>query len=453
MNKIQTIMRKRTEYNSNGEFFTSDALIAYYNTAKKTIQQYVNEIICRDRYRTIVSQVENGVVLDDRSKLIDIYDACFVQDARLRSVVETLYSQLTGERYMLARYNLKNGKWERDSKESMKAQGIQFEKIIKGILDSKLYGYTLLEIGDEIDEQTGLLKEVNIIERRNVLPDQRRVVKRVHEWEPGWDIDLERFKHNYILINNGDLGLFSATTPLILAKKYTLSNWVNFSHTYGQPIIHGKTLSEDNTTRQMMANKLSSAATNKIIVTGKDDEVDIKTFTMSNSEKIYDSLINYSNKEVSNLLLGSESMAGATQSYVGSTKAHEDIFRARVKNYRNFVENVMNEKVLPSLKYWGYIPEDVFFKYSNQIDMSTEDKIKLFDMLTEKYEVDSEIIQKEWGIEVGQQVNLGMSFGGRVAGLDDDSDNDQHIMSDEEYYRRYGHPRGASAKVNFLDEV
>lgn len=453
MNKIQTIMRKRTEYNSNGEFFTSDALIAYYNTAKKTIQQYVNEIICRDRYRTIVSQVENGVVLDDRSKLIDIYDACFVQDARLRSVVETLYSQLTGERYMLARYNLKNGKWERDSKESMKAQGIQFEKIIKGILDSKLYGYTLLEIGDEIDEQTGLLKEVNIIERRNVLPDQRRVVKRVHEWEPGWDIDLEQFKHNYVLINNGDLGLFSATTPLILAKKYTLSNWVNFSHTYGQPIIHGKTLSEDNTTRQMMANKLSSAATNKIIVTGKDDEVDIKTFTMSNSEKIYDSLINYSNKEVSNLLLGSESMAGATQSYVGSTKAHEDIFRARVKNYRNFVENVMNEKVLPSLKYWGYIPEDVFFKYSNQIDMSTEDKIKLFDMLTEKYEVDSEIIQKEWGIEVGQQVNLGMSFGGRVAGLDDDSDNDQHIMSDEEYYRRYGHPRGTSAKVNFLDEV
>ena len=445
-------MRKRKENISNGEFFTNNSLIAYYNTAKKTIQEYVNQIIARDRYRTIVSQVEDGVVLDDRSRLIDIYDACYVEDARLRSVVETLYSQLTGERYMLARYNEKNGKWERDAKESMKAQGIQFEKIIKGILDSKLYGYTLLEISNEIDPKTGLLKEVNIIERRNVLPDQRRVVQRVGQWIPGWFVDAEQYKHNYVLINNGDLGLFSATTPLILAKKYTLSNWVNFSHTYGQPIIHGKTLSEDNTTRQMMANKLASAATNKIIVTGKDDEVDIKAFTMSNSEKIYDSLVNYSNKEVSNILLGSESMAGATQSYVGSTKAHEDIFRARVKNYRNFVENVMNEKILPPLKYWGFVPQDVFFKYSNQIDMSTEDKIKLFDMLTEKYSVDPEVIQKEWGIEVGEQFNTMFgNVGGRVAGLDD-NDNDHHIMSDEEYYKRYGHPRDTKSKVNFLDE-
>jgi len=442
-------MRKRKEKVSNGEFFTNDALIAYYNTAKKTIQEYVNEIISRDRYRTIVSQVDDGVVLDDRSRLIDIYDACYVQDARLRSVVETLYSQLTGERYMLAKFNEKNGKWERDAKESMKVQGIQFEKIIKGILDSKFYGYTLLEISEEIDKETGLLKEVNIIERRNVLPDQRRVIKRAHEWSPGWFIDSEQYRHNYILINNGDLGLFSATTPLILAKKYTLSNWVNFSHTYGQPIIHGKTLSEDSTTRQLMANKLASAATNKIIVTGLEDEIDIKAFTMSNSEKIYDSLINYSNKEVSNLILGSESMAGATQSYVGSTKAHEDIFRARVKNYRNFVENVMNEQILPPLKYWGFIADGVYFKYSNQIDMSTEDKIKLFDMLTEKYEVDSEVIQKEWGIEVGEQVNLGL--GGSISGWE--PDNDQHIMSDEEYYKRYGHSRGEKAKINFLDEV
>ena len=146
-------------------------------------------------------------------------------------------------------------------------------------------------------------------------------------------------------------------------------------------------------------------------------------------------------------------MAGATQSYVGSTKAHEDIFRARVKNYRKFVENVMNEQVLPVLKYWDYIKKDVYFKYSNQIDMSTEDKIKLFDMLTEKYEVNSEVIQKEWGIQVGEQRNLmDFSSAGRVTGLED-GDNDHHIMSDEEYYRRYGHPRDSQAKVNFLEEM
>ena len=233
---------------------------------------------------------------------------------------------------------------------------------------------------------------------------------------------------------------------------------MNFSHTYGQPIIHGKTAAEDRTSRQRLASNIANAAQNKVLVTGTDDEIEIKTFTMSNSEKIYDSLIRYANSEISNLILGSESMAGATQSYVGSTKAHEDIFRARIKTYRKFVENVMNEKIMPILRYWGYITNpNLSFKYSNQMDMSTEDKIKLFDMLTEKYQVDKEVIEKEWGVEVGDQMNLIGYGGGGTIGYDD-SDNDHHIMSDEEYYRRYGHPRGVkssdtSAKINFLEEI
>ena len=451
-------MRKRTENNSNGEFFAAEALISYYNIVKKTIQEYVDELARRCRYRSIVSQVEDGVIADDRSRLIDLYDSCLVQDARLQAVMETLYSQLTGERYMLATYE--KGKWVKDNDESKKVQGIQFEKIIRGILDSKFYGYSLIEILEDVVPETGLLREVNIIERRNVYADQRRVTQRQHEWEPGWNIDAEQYRHNYVLINNDGFGLFSATTPLILAKKYTLSNWVNFSHTYGQPIIHGKTAAEDRTSRQRLANQIGNAAQNKVLVTGKEDEIDIKAFTMSNSEQIYDALIRYANAEISNLVLGSESMAGATQSYVGSTKAHEDIFRARIKTYRKFVENVMNEMVIPILKYWDYIQrDDVYFKYSNQMDMSTEDKIKLFDMLTDKYEVSSDTIEKEWGVEVGEQRNLteyGAFGGDGLIGFE--SDNDHHIMSDEEYYKRYGHPRGVkssdvSNKANFLKEV
>ena len=84
---------------------------------------------------------------------------------------------------------------------------------------------------------------------------------------------------------------------------------MNFSHTYGQPIIHGKTVSESNVDRKRLANEIANAAQNKVVVTGIEDEVDIKTFTMSNSEKIYTGLIEFVNREVSNLVLGSESMA------------------------------------------------------------------------------------------------------------------------------------------------
>lgn len=441
-------MRKRTEHNSNGEFFTSEALVAYHNLVKKTITEYTDELARRCRYKTAVSQVEDGTILDDRSRLIDLYESCYIQNAHLQGVQETLYSMLTGDRYMMAKQDEK-GKWIKDVRQSKITQGTQFEKIIKGVLDAMMYGYTLLEIRNSVDETTGRLVEVNSIERRNVLPDQRRVIQQQHQWAPGWSIDSEQYSHNYVLINTGGFGLYAATTPLILAQKYTLSNWVNFSHTYGQPIIHGKTVSEDSASRRRLANDMASAAQNKIIVTGKDDDIEVKNFATSNSEKIYDNLINYVDKCVSNLILGSESMAGGEQSYVGSTKAHEEILRARIKTYRSYVENTINEQVLPVFRYWGFISDDVYFKYSNQVDMSNKDKIELTKLLVTNYEFSSEEVEKIWGIEVGEQR---LDTYGGMGGYSD-GDGDRHIMSDEEYEKRYGHPRYSQGRVNFIRGV
>lgn len=446
-------MRKRIEQASNGMFVGTTPLESYYNIVKKTVQEYTLELTRHCRYKSLVGQMEDGVILDDRSRLIDQYDACLIQDAHLQAVIETLFSNMLGERYMLAKQDA-NGKWVRDVEQSKKVQGTQFEKIIKEILYAQLYGYSCIEILPEIDTETGLLKEVNSIERRNVLISQRRIVQRQGQWFPGWNIMSETYRHNYIPIDTGGLGLFASTTPLVLAKKYTIANWVNFSHTYGQPIIHGKTPNESSEDRNRLAQEIANAAQKKVLVTGTDDSIDIKTFTMSNSEMIYRSLLEFTNMEISNLILGSESMAGATQSYVGSTKAHEDIFRARIKTYRRIVENVMNEQILPVLKYWDYIPEDVFFKYTKQIDMSMENKIKLYDMLTNKYEMSAETIDSDFGITVGKQLNLVSGSNGSVSSAEDDDDG--HIMSDEEYYRRYGHRRGekkVSSSVNFLDEV
>jgi hypothetical protein len=250
-----------------------------------------------------------------------------------------------------------------------------------------------------------------------------------------------------VLISSGDLGLFSATTPLILAKKFTVANYVNFSHTYGQPIIHGKTVSESNVDRKRLANEIANAAQNKVVVTGIEDEVDIKTFTMSNSEKIYTGLIEFVNSEVANLVLGSESMAGGMQSYVGSTKAHQDIFRERIEVYRRYIENIMNEEIVPRLVAMGYIPAGLEFKYSNRIDMNNEDRIKLYSLITDKYEVSADEIEKEFGINVGKQLNVQIGAVGST--MPGSSHNDRGVMTDEEYYRRYGRQRGSQV-ANFL---
>ena len=154
-----------------------------------------------------------------------------------------------------------------------------------------------------------------------------------------------------------------------------------------------------------MANDIASSAANRVIVTGLDDDIEVKAFTMSNSDKIYTSLIEIANAEVSNLILGSESMAGATQSYVGSTKAHQDIFRDRIKVYREYIENAMNEEVIPRLVAMKYIPAGLEFKYSGGLEMSVESKIDLYDFISDKFEIDPEEFHKEFGVTVKRQFN------------------------------------------------
>ncbi len=427
--------------------FNQNLLESIFRTSKKTIQEYVFEIERNNRYKSIRKDINQGTILDDRSRLIDLYEACLQQDAHIRAVIETLESQILGDRYMLACINEK-GKYIKDVQQTQLIQGSQFDKIIRGIVEAKLFGYTLLEIMPKINPRTGKLADVNIVERRNVLPDQRIVVKRQGIWAPNWNIESAVYQKNYVLISTGDIGLFSATTPLILAKKFTLANYVNFSHTYGQPIIHGKTVSESNNDRRKLAGDIANAAQNKVIVTGLDDEIDIKTFTMSNSEKIYTSLIDFVNREVSNMILGSESMAGATQSYVGSTKAHQDIFRERIEVYRRYIENVMNEEIIPRLVAMRYIKPGLEFKYSNRIEMNNEDRIKLYNLITDKYEVSQDEIEKEFGIHVGKQLNLMPEISGSAI-PGGSSSNDRRIMSDQEYYRRYGRARGSDI-ANFI---
>ena len=118
------------------EKFNVDLLESIFRTSKKTIQEYVREIERYCRFKSVQNQVVNGTVLDDRGKLIDLYDACVQQDAHLSAVLETLESQIVGERYMLARQNEK-GKYVKDVAATRKIQGTQFIKIIKGIVESK----------------------------------------------------------------------------------------------------------------------------------------------------------------------------------------------------------------------------------------------------------------------------------------------------------------------------
>ena len=76
--------------------------------------------------------------------------------------------------------------------------------------------------------------------------------------------------------------------------------------------------------------------------------------------------------------------------------------------------------------------------------MSNKDKIELTKLLVTNYEFSSDEVENLWGVTVGKQ--RVETFGGLGEDGLVEGENDHHIMSDEEYFKRYGHARGVKPK-------
>ena len=59
--------------------FNGELLESIFKTSKKTIQEYVREIERNNRYRSCRQDTGSGYILDDRARLIDLYEACLQQ--------------------------------------------------------------------------------------------------------------------------------------------------------------------------------------------------------------------------------------------------------------------------------------------------------------------------------------------------------------------------------------
>lgn len=418
-----------------------------FSTTYKVIDDYIDEITRHNRYKSMGGNCYYGnSMIDDRSRLIDLYDMALEQDAHVRATIETLESQILGDRYSLGTYDSK-GDYKIDLDETEKIQGTTFDEAIRGIMEAKLYGFTVLEILPTVDDISHKLNHIKIVERRNVLPSQGKIIQRASDPSSlQWDILSKEYRDRYVLVKTSDLGLFSTTTPLVLAKKFALGSYVNFTNTYGMPIIHGKTNEADIESRERFADDIAESVNDRVIVTGVNDTIDVKTLSVSNSERIYIGLLDVINRDISNVVLGSESMAGATQSYVGSTQAHQDIFRDRISVYRKFIENAMNEQVIPRLIKMRYLKEGVKFRYNRRVDMSVKEKLETIKTIATYFEIPEEYIASEFGINVSKKET---TFGGGGGGSST-STTTGNRMSDEEYEKRYGRKRGENvdAKKN-----
>lgn len=426
-------MAEKKERNSyvtveRSETIDKDRLYAIFDRSTKTIEDYLAEYQYVSDYH---SYRKLGRRLDHRYRLMDLYDY-IMQDAHLSSIIDSLFQQILGERYYFV-----DDKGEKDDKATSTIRYSWFTQLIRGILESKPYGFTLIELGD-YDPERNTLKGIELIERRNVAPRDFLVLEHPND-VTGWDITGKEFSRDYVLVDGREgFGLLLKAAPLVIAKRYSIGAHLHNAETYGVPFIHGKSEDETLEGKMQLAQDVARAGRERIIITGMNDSIQLLQQITSDTNKIYTTLVDMCNSEMSKLLIG---QTGTTESmtYAGSADIMFQVYQNRVEAMREFVVNVINEEFVPRLiaKGMKHLAGRTF-AYSNNVEVAPDIKVKMYDVLLKYYEIDQAEIEKEFGIKVGEaKINNNLpesvllSEMERKKGGPRDGDGDGRINEDE----------------------
>ena len=396
--------------------FDFNKLYAYFDRSKKTITDFIQEYQSVSNYSYYR---KFGNKIDHRYRLQDLYDYAML-DLHLTSIVDSLFHQIIGERYAI---HNPDGTINDEATALIKRSW--FPKYIRGVLESKLFGYTLIELG-ELNKETGSLKEVRKIERRNVAPLNNLVMEFIHD-SSGWDITSDELKDDYILVDGDEgLGWLLKAIPIVMSKRFALSSHTQYAETYGVPMIVGRTTDDSYVEKKNLANEIAEARDTRVIVTGLEDSIDFLNQISNDTNKIYTELVRLTNDEMTMLILG-QSATTESQAYAGSAEIQYRVMVDRVEAIREFVQNQVNEELIWRLQKKGMdIPDGCTFQYSNVLEMSPESKKDLFQVLLGSYEIDSEEIFSTFGVKVGRQIL--------------EESNDQLLTYGEETVKERGNP-------------
>ena len=406
--------------NINGQL-DEDRIKTLYDTKRKSMNDFVKiyaNVANNDYYGKVSGK------LDYRHKLMDLYQYVML-DTHLSSIIDSLFHQIVGERYTL---NNPDGSINKEATKLIKKSW--FVDYIRGVLEAKAFGYTLMQLG-ELDKETGSLDEVVQISRHNVCPNNSFVLEWIHG-VAGWDITDSEHKLDHVLVDGKEgFGWLLKCVPMIISKRFALSSHTQYAETYGIPLIIGKTTDDSFTEKQNLANEIAAARDTRVIVTGTEDEINFLNQISNDTNKIYTELVRLTNDEVTMLILG-QSATTESQAYVGSAEIQYRVMVDRVQAIREYVTNHINEELMWRLVEKGMDVDGLEFTYSNAMELSPKETTDMLRVMLQSYEISPEEIEEMTGIKVGRQFM--------------EEANDQLLTYGEESVKERGNPDNAKSK-------
>lgn len=251
-------------------------------------------------------------------------------------------------------------------------------KFISHSLDAIQFGYTLISLGDVINDE---FPNLDIVKRWNVSPDRLNVTNYTYSIsganfleEPYLDWHLYVKTENNIGTSPCGYGLLYKVGIYEIFLRNILGFNGDFVELYSQPYRIGKTTKTNETERAELENAVRQMGSAGYAIIDPEDEISFLETALGGTGYLgYDNFEARLEKKISKLLLGHADALDSVPGKLGASGAKSPSQLAledKQTKDGSFMLAIINHSLIPKMRKLGFdIPEDVKARYKNDAEV------------------------------------------------------------------------------------
>ena len=287
--------------------------------------------------------------------------ACTLKRKRLTTLRKFELRDASDKRIDLATKAIENSEW--------------FLKYINYTLDAIFYGYSLIALGDIIDND---LPNLNIVRRWNVSPDRYNVT--AYDYAiVGQDFRADDVKNWHVYVTTPSetgtsacgYGLFYNVAIYEIFCRNVLGYNGDFVERFSMPYVHAKTTKSDETERGELEATVANMGANGYAITDPTDEIEFLEAALAGTGwNGYDNLEKRCEQKISKLILGHSDALDSTSGKLGADQGGDEspvqkaLSEIQIEDGR-MIERVTNMLLFPKLNAIGQMPKGIKFVFLN----------------------------------------------------------------------------------------
>ena len=299
------------------------------------------------KWRQAIQSAESQI--PHRNLLYNLY-----ADVDLDGHVEAV----TGKR----RDPIKAANWQFVDKEGMPVDEINdvidtigFDELLEEIINSRFWGYSILEPKFWKDSSDKWQMDAGLIPRLNYRPEIGVVSFDIHG-NDGINIREGIYARSIMEVGKViDLGLYMKAAPYAILKRGGWGDYAAFIQTFGSPLIDATWDGFDEKQRLQLQLSLDNIGAGGVIVRPEGTTIEVKENNVSSTGNAHGDFISGLNKEISKALLGStETTESSTSSGYAQAETHQDQDDLKHMNDLAYCRKVLNSRFIRILQSYAF---------------------------------------------------------------------------------------------------